>query len=178
MNNWQREQMPRNWRGKEARKSEIAMWDCIKWPRKSGRRMENKCNRYIKFETADRERSERKFCFIVHAWRTMWLRCSCQFHAAPRFSIKDKFLLSVSVGPFGVGRSSRKSSSLMSLMTPTSIWNCSQKYNKLLTLWKPYAMNHLPGLLDIHCSYNECICFSIFSMNNTKYITNMYTYTS
>ena len=37
-----------------------------------------------------------------------------------RFSIKDKFLLSlsVSVGPFGVGRYSCKSSSLMSLMTP------------------------------------------------------------
>ena len=28
--NWQREQMPRKWREKEARKTEIAMCDCIK----------------------------------------------------------------------------------------------------------------------------------------------------
>ena len=30
MKNWQREQMPKRWRGKEARKTDIAMEDCIK----------------------------------------------------------------------------------------------------------------------------------------------------
>ena len=55
MKNWQRKEMP-----KEARKTEIAMGDCIKWSRKCGRRMGEKSNRQKELETADRERSERQ----------------------------------------------------------------------------------------------------------------------
>ena len=45
MKNWQREQMPRKWKGKGTGKAEIAMEHFIKRPRKSGRRMEKETNR-------------------------------------------------------------------------------------------------------------------------------------
>ena len=46
--------------GKEVRKTDIAVEDYIKRPRKSGRRMEKKSNRQKELETVDRERNGRK----------------------------------------------------------------------------------------------------------------------
>ena len=54
---------PEHGGGKEVRKTDIAMGDCIERPRKSERRMEKTSNRH----TAHRECSERKVanCVII-----------------------------------------------------------------------------------------------------------------
>ena len=59
--NWQRDQMPRKWKGKEARKTENPTEGLHQeGSGKSGRRMKNNSNRYIELETAGRERNEKK----------------------------------------------------------------------------------------------------------------------
>ena len=58
MKNWQRKQMPRKWRGKEARKTEIAVGDCIE--RDLDRMGDELRKEQQELETADRERSEGK----------------------------------------------------------------------------------------------------------------------